>query len=173
MLESDIIPVREQDGVTIYRDIDWGSVVGRQVVDFSSSCGSYGMGGPGFVGFKLKETEGRPDEWLILCLWGAAYWLTVNDRWLEASPDLYYEQKPLISNHTGQAWDEFTPLVVGSTVMEAVIGKSSFEIRIGEAHIVLSENPSDRLPGSGPRELMTTTDLRNAWILASVARVRI
>tara|TARA_B100002051_G_scaffold147570_1_gene139637 strand:+ start:7945 stop:8475 length:531 start_codon:yes stop_codon:yes gene_type:complete len=173
--DSKIISTHAGDSVTIERDIDFGNVVGRQVIQFSPYCGTYGQGGPGFVGFKLKAHGERPEEWLILCLWCSDDWLTVNGRWLGAHPDQYGTQKPMISNFSGQKWDEFTPLVVGSAVGQFDVEEKSCEIRIGEAHIVLSDDPNDRPPylAGKLRELMVGDDLRRAWILASAPWVQV
>jgi hypothetical protein len=36
------------------------------------------MGGPGFVGFQLKQTPQYPCEWLVLRLWSATGWLRLD-----------------------------------------------------------------------------------------------
>ncbi len=59
-------------------------VIGRKIVKWSSGCGSYGQGGPGFFGLYLGGFGEYPSEWLILTLWGAANWLHVNGRPLMA-----------------------------------------------------------------------------------------
>lgn len=174
--ESQIIPTYAVDDVIIKRNIDFGSLLGRKVISFSSSCGTYGQGGPGFVGFKLEANGTHPEEWLILCLWGAAYWLTVNGRWLGAHPDQYHIQKPMMSDISGRNWDEFSPLVLGSVIDQFDVAEESCEIKIGDACIVLSEDQDSRppYPGTGlSRELAEEDDLRRAWILASAPWVQI
>ena len=49
-------------------------VVGRRVVAACTRLGSYGMGGAGLLGIGLGETDARPAEWLVLCLWRASQW---------------------------------------------------------------------------------------------------
>ena len=46
--------------------------VGGTVVEVDDHLGTYGMGGPGFLGFRVAG--GRPPEprWLVLTLWAAA-----------------------------------------------------------------------------------------------------
>lgn len=173
--DSKIIPAHADDDMTLERDIDFESVVGRRVTAFSPYCGTYGQGGPGFAGFKLEAGGGRPEEWLILCLWGSPEWLTVNGRWMGAHPDQYDIQKPMLSNFAGQKWDEFSALVVGSIIDSIDVEKRSFVLRIGAAQIVLSEDANDRppYPAGHMRELREGDDLRQAWILASAPWVQV
>lgn len=174
--ESQIIPTYAVGDVSIKRNVDFGSLIGRKVVSFESSCGTYGMGGPGFAGFKLEASDTHPEEWLILCLWGSDDWLTVNGRWLGAHPDQYHIQKPMVSNFSDAKWDEFSPLVIGSSIDRFDVAEKSCEIKIGDAHIVLSADPNDRpvYVGTGqPRGFAEDDDLRQAWILASAPWVQV
>ena len=61
---------------------------GRNVLEACSYLGSYGMGGPGFLGFHLEKSRNRPDEWLILCLWGACDWVLLDGMKYEDGNDL-------------------------------------------------------------------------------------
>lgn len=56
--------------------LDPTKVIGREIVGWIPYAGTYGMGGPGFVGFDLK------DEWLIFAIWGAADWMRLDGRLL-------------------------------------------------------------------------------------------
>lgn len=174
--ESQIVPTFAEKGVTIKRNVKFAELLGRKVASFSSCCGTYDHGGPGFIGFELEADSVNPKEWLILCLWGAGQWLTVNGRWLEAHPIQYNIQNPMMSNFPNAKWDEFSPLVVGLFVDWFDVGKKSCEINIGNAHIVLSQNPNDRpfYTGIGKsRRLSKSDDLRKAWIIASAPWVQI
>ena len=166
--ESKIIRAYGDNDVSLRRNIDFGSLIGRKVIEFSPSCGTYGQGGPGFVGFNLEADESQSGEWLILCLWGAACWLKVNGQCLGAHPEQYNIHRPLMSNFSGQKWDEFSPQVVGANIKRFDVSEKSFIVDIGEAHIVLSEDPNDRplYPVGKLRDLMPVDDLRQAWKLA-------
>jgi hypothetical protein len=52
--------------------------VGATVLEVSTHLGTYGMGGAGFLGLRLAD--GRPPEprWLVVTLWGAAGWATLD-----------------------------------------------------------------------------------------------
>jgi hypothetical protein len=58
-------------------------VVGRTVGEICTCAGTYGMGGPGFLGLRLG------DEWLIIAIWGAASWVQVDGRIVY---DVFWEQ---------------------------------------------------------------------------------
>lgn len=71
------------------RDLSEARVVGRRVLQWSSHRGTYGMGGPGFFGLELEAKDDHPQEWLVLTIWGAASWLLLDGRWIEAHPKFY------------------------------------------------------------------------------------
>ncbi len=106
--KSKIVHVYGDSSVSFRKNIDFSSLVGRKIIDFSPHCGTYGQGGPGFAGFKLEALRDQPEEWLILCIWGAPSWLTVNGQWLEAHPEQYDIQRPLISNFSPKLKKAFT-----------------------------------------------------------------
>jgi hypothetical protein len=145
-------------------------VVGRRVLKWSAYCGTYGQGGPGFFGLQLAAGNGHAEEWLILRLWSAPAWLTVNGRWLDANQSRHPNgSRPLHSNFHDAKWDEFAPLVTGQTITSFDLSKKSFELVIGSAKIEFSEDPASRPIYAGskkPRILSDGDDLRIAWIIA-------
>ena len=68
--------------------------IGAKVVGYSTHLGSYGMGGCGFLGVEI-EKSGSP-KWLLFPLWGAAGWITINDKIIEE--ELTPDEKKLYSN---------------------------------------------------------------------------
>ncbi len=70
-------------------DVGTEGFIGGRVLGVCSYLGSYGMGGAGFVGLKVR----RPDAgvcWIVFAVWGAAGWLTVNG---SACHDGYFEDE--------------------------------------------------------------------------------
>ncbi|MGA7733054.1 MAG: hypothetical protein WCD37_17485, partial [Chloroflexia bacterium] len=63
------------------REVGAGRIVGREVIRWLSSLGSYGMGGPGFFGLRLAAAGDYLEEWLALRLWGADNWLLLDGQW--------------------------------------------------------------------------------------------
>lgn len=152
-------------------------VLGRRILEFSPYCGSYGMGGPGFLGFKLEKTEQYSEEWLIQCIWGGGDWLSANGQWIHAHPDQYEIQQPLMSNVCGaECYDNLTPLLVGNTITTFDINKTRLYIVINNTVIAFSENPYDRPPFAGTgkrRKVYPNDDLRDMWVFSEVPNIAI
>ncbi len=141
-------------------------VVGRRVDKIVPYAGTYGMGGPGFFGFKIGE------DWLIIALWGAADWLQVDGRRVG---DGFYETdgspKPWISKEE----DELSSQLVGRVIMSVEIARTSMKI-IFDNKMVLSIEEDSRLrptlAGSRrPRAFEPDDDLRKAVFLSPTAEL--
>ncbi|WP_425100012.1 hypothetical protein [Tropicibacter sp. S64] len=59
------------------RPVSAQALVGRRVVSASVTLGTYGMGGYGFFGLQLE-----PEDWLVVPVFGAAEWITLDGRLL-------------------------------------------------------------------------------------------
>ena len=141
-------------------------VTGRRVLQWASHGGSYGMGGPGFFGFLLAEGNGRPEEWLLLCLWSAADWVLVDGRWLEAHSCQYNTQMPLVHNGI----DGLTPLVVGHTIDVFDVGDKFWSMSINGHVVEVAADPETRPHWAGndqPRVLGPEEKMIDAWIFTN------
>ena len=155
-------------------------VEGRTVLDVTYTAGSYGMGGYGFLGLKLKASGFRLEEWLVCTLWSADNWMTVGGRWLASHPGQYEEQKPLYGyvefveqyrerGWASEDWDEFKPLVLSRDLKKFECERHWCKLSIGKVVVEIETNPSARPIQYGnkmPRALEPGNDLRRAWILA-------
>jgi len=151
-------------------------VIGRKILEWSSSCGTYGQGGPGFFGLKLEAKNQIPEEWLILTLWSAGEWLELDGKWVEAHPNQYHIQEPLYSNFAELKKDEVTPLLKDKILKKFEVNNKSAILEIGDAVLKIQEDPNKRPLTGGTYELTeldTDEDLRNAWIISPVPWVRI
>lgn len=134
-------------------------IVGRKVVEYSPYEGSYGMGGPGFVGITLDDDSINPREKLVLCLWGADDWLLLNG-------------ELLADENSGVSTPKKGDALVGTTLVEAKILEKSCKLRFkkGKKEYIL-ELPKDtsKLPvfrGDGTtRILAEKIHLLDAWIV--------
>ena len=59
-------------------DADAASFHDAAVIRADCGLGSYGMGGPGFVGLRLRLPTGRY-VWVVFTVWAAAGWLTIGE----------------------------------------------------------------------------------------------
>lgn len=123
------------------------------ITDICRFLGTYGMGGPGFFGFKLEgEFETR---WLVFCIWSAGEHILLDDRVLECYPTFNTIYKPWIKDGKGIKNPE-QPLrdcVIGSVINSIVLEDNSIEIHItdknGVIHTISSFDKSDKFPEQG------------------------
>lgn len=171
---SSLVAVNAEDVVAVATE---ETVLGRVVRDLSTHCGTYGMGGPGFLGLLLDTHGDGPSEWLILTLWGAGDWVSANGRWITANLEQYAQQRPWTSYYGGDnRWDELSPLIVGKRIQKFDVREREFEMVVGDVRFTLVEDASTRPIFAGSREpriLEPGTDLRQGWILARTPAVRI
>jgi|LSQX01.1.fsa_nt_gb hypothetical protein len=53
-------------------------LIGCEIIDLCPFIGSYGMGGPGYFGFKVKVQNNF--MWLVVCIWNAEGYMMLDDR---------------------------------------------------------------------------------------------
>ena len=97
-------------------------LIGRKILEITTHLGTYGMGGAGFFGLLLDNSE-----YLTYAVWGAGNYTLVNDRVVECYSSLYNKTKPWISNFgESGTWDELTDFLVGSTVNDYSFSDTNF-----------------------------------------------
>lgn len=161
------------------------TVVGRIVTDWSSSCGTYGMGGPGFFGLHFED-----GEWLILCLWNAASWLEVEHppavrRMVEAQHSTPQAAAGLLDQLSGR--DDLSPLLGLPRRSETAepAGRRISAFNFSGHQGTLTFAPTDTIPHEtslliaaeperrslwatgAPRAFAPEDDLANGWIIAT------
>jgi len=135
-------------------------VIGRTIVDGSCHMGSYGMGGPGFLGLSLQQTEQYPLEVLVLCLWGSDEWVLYDSLPIFAVNQTYktYGQKKFCEN------------VRGKVVKSFDIADKSCKIMLNDTPLEITENsePRPTYGGTGGQRVLHEKDsLLDAWVIAS------
>jgi len=142
------------------------TLIGKNALTWSTRCGTYGMGGPGFFGLKLKE------KWLIIALWGAEDWIELDGQILadyfpdptDALRDDEYETIKM------RGRDIVTSKLVGSPIVECAINKHSLKIRFENGSILTIEESLESrkaFPGTNkPRKLTSADDLRKGVFLS-------
>jgi hypothetical protein len=132
-----------------------------------SYLGSYGMGGPGFVGLKLKLSSGRR-IWVVFTIWAADGWLTVDDDLL--ADGYFADDKQKLADTR-----KFRPLadLVGTTLTEIRLEHDIAELRFNDAAIPMTlrlQRDSSSLPvhrgSKRPKMLALSQDIRDAVIIS-------
>lgn len=75
---------------TTLRDVDVDLLIGKEIIAYNSYYGSYGMGGPGFLGFVFEDSH----DILVYAVWGSAQYTLVDGRILACHPRHYQEFNP-------------------------------------------------------------------------------
>jgi len=134
---------------------------GRRIDDVTASAGTYGMGGPGFFALRLGK------EWLVIALWGAASWMTCEDRFIE---DLHHETFGRPEPWSATGIDTFRDHIAGRTIESIDIAPMSLRIVLsGGADLTIAADPITRPIFAGnlqPRAFTPDSDLRRAVFLA-------
>ena len=118
--------------------LDPVNLIGQTVKEWTPHVGTYGMGGPGFLG--LLSGAG----WLIVALWGAPSWFQLDGRQLEDFHwDKHGRERPLLADvKPGSAM-----LFVGWRIDAMSVERTSMTVAFAEGHeLRLSPDPRARPP---------------------------
>lgn len=97
---------------TLLKDIPTDQILGLEVIGVSTHLGTYGMGGAGFFGLLLSNSD-----FLTYAVWGAGNYVIINNRVVECNPKLYNKTRPWLSNYGGnETWDDLTSFISGSRI---------------------------------------------------------
>ena len=138
-----------------------------------ASCiyiGSYGMGGPGFVG--LKCHGGAKRFWIVFTLWGAAGWLTLDGKLLDEG--LIGDEKKTYAQRGVVSLKE----VYGGTIQGMNVTADTLTLEIAQSdrtHILQLRRDGTTVPpfrGTGGKKTFGKDDrLEDAVILSKRARL--
>lgn len=154
-------------------------VIGRIIEDVSPYLGSYGMGGPGFLGFLLAKKSRYPQEWLVIRTWSAPGWLLLDNKWLEC-PLSYYDSKKCFFQEEKTIFSEcekqYREAFNGKQITDFFYGKRWFKMKIDNCFL---EWPADlsKLPpyGNGnPRKWICKNEtMEDAFLISSTPYINI
>jgi hypothetical protein len=148
------------------QQLETSSILGREIMDWIPHAGTYGMGGPGFLGIHFDM------EWLIVAIWGAGNWFRLDGRLLT---DLGWEK-----NGRTAPWDvqhgrnDGTPFK-GRKFVEFNLNRQSIRAVMDDGRVLeLSSDSSERPPFAGngqPRSFEGDDDLRRSVFLSPTAEL--
>ena len=143
-----------------------------RIIDVSTCCGTYGMGGPGFFGLKLHGEYGI--RWLNYCIWCAGEHILYDDRVLECHPDFADKYDPVISyDDYSNTLVNFRNLLSDMMIKEIVLLKESIEIILIDSHNTIhsikSFKYSDKFPEQGgtrkKRNSYESGEMKDYWFV--------
>jgi hypothetical protein len=144
-------------------EVGTDEIIGRYITDYSPYYGSYGMGGPGFLGFTLSEKpEVEASSFVLVYAVGrAAEWTLLDNRIVECNPIYYDTFHPWISDYGDKDipnWDDLHAVIVGSVITSVHLKADRCSIKLNklgvEHTLEFVKNDSRLAPfGNGqPRE---------------------
>lgn len=148
-------------------DADISAFRGATVTHTCAHLGSYGMGGPGYVGLKLRLNHDR-SIWVVFTVWAAAGWLTIGDDLVAEgySPD---EQRKLSETHKFSPLSVLVGLPLTDIQLEHELAEFTFNGATGSLALRLRRDSSS-LPvhrGSRQRKILAPSqDVRDAVIIS-------
>lgn len=99
--------------------------IGCKIIDLCPFIGSYGMGGPGYFGFKLKVQDDF--MWLVVCIWNADGYMMLDDRVFCAANQYKIDFNPWYSS-----LNQFNKLFLKELLNYKIIN-----LKISDAHMML------------------------------------
>jgi hypothetical protein len=179
--ESDPFSFRGENGKRIPLLIKKGGpkrIIGRKIIETSRFLGSYGMGGPGFFGFKLEKKSRYPEEWIVLTLWAAIEWLLLDGKWLGCS-DEYFDKSKCFFETSPSYFSEMQDLIQtpfnGFTITDFTVKNKSFKMKISN-HILELPTDLSKLPpyGNGDRRKWCSGEkMENGFIISNTPYINI
>lgn len=143
------------------RPVSPAQLVGRRVEGVETTLGSYGPGGYGFFGLLLGG-----DEWFVIPVFGAAEWLALDGRILDAGPAGWIVE----GNDTA-----LLERLLAATIVGADLGKHSLTLRFdNKARLEIAESPKRRAPIAGtgqPRAFLDTDNLAASVFFSPSAEI--
>lgn len=143
----------------------------NSILDVSTCCGTYGMGGPGFFGMKLKGNYGT--RWLTYCIWNAGEHILFDDRVLECHPDISEKYNPWITEDYLNSTNSLKNLLCEMKIEEVILSDESIRINLidssSKSHYLESYKYSEKYPeqvGTGKkRNSYNDGVMKNYWLV--------
>lgn len=142
------------------------------IIDVCTSCGTYGMGGPGFFGLKLQGEYGT--RWLTYCIWSACEHVLFDDNILECHPAFAEKYSPLIViGDYSNSLAKLKEMLSDMTIKDVAISKENIEITLVDSHeklhYITSYKYSNKFPEQGgtgkKRNSFETGKMSDYWLV--------
>lgn len=143
-----------------------------KVLNVSTSCGDYGMGGPGFFGIKLQGSYGI--RWLVYCIWNGGEHILFNGRIIECHPLFMPKYNPWIGrNRYREDMDSLNKMLSGLIISGIKLTDTEIIINLKdsslEEYTICSYKYSDCFPeqaGTGKkRNSFDSGTMKDYWLV--------
>lgn len=128
------------------------SLKNSKIVDICTYLGTYGMGGPGFVGFKLQGYFGI--RWLVYCIWSAGESILVDNRIMQCHPKYNEKYHPYIDIQKGESsLKDFKELINGWQIKDLILDDTNITItlldNLKHEHTIFTAQFCNKFPEQG------------------------
>lgn len=148
------------------------NIINSKILETSTCCGTYGMGGPGFFGIKFQTNSGI--RWLVYCIWNAPEHILLNDRVIECHPLFQEKYNPWLGHNTyKENMAQLDKIFSGSVIYD--IQLTDTEITINFKNSTSAENTlcsykySDKFPEQGgtkrKRNSFENGTMKDYWLV--------
>jgi len=139
-------------------------LVDLKVVETTTHAGTYGMGGPGFIGLKLDN-----EKIFIISLWGATGWVKIDGKILD---DGNWEGQDELNEMSDNADNKLNALI-GKKIVSYECFEKSMKMEFDNGtKMTIDESPEERPRWKGTGELkIIDSDLREGCFLSDVYQV--
>lgn len=148
------------------------NIINSKILETSTCCGTYGMGGPGFFGIKLQTNSGI--RWLVYCIWNASEHILLNGRVIECHPLFQEKYNPWLGyNEYKEDMAKLDKIFPGSLIYD--IQLTDTEITINFQNSSSTENTlcsykySDKFPEQGgtkkKRNSFENGTMKDYWLV--------
>lgn len=143
-----------------------------KVTDVCTLFGTYGMGGPGFVGFKLESYFGV--RWLVYCIWAADESILVDDRIMSCHSKYNSKYNPYIDmDDWKDSLDAFKSLIDGWQIKDVHLSDTDLKIVLSDVtskeHTIYTAQSCDKFPEQGgtgkKRKSFESGKMSDYWLI--------
>lgn len=128
------------------------SLKNSKISDICTFFGTYGMGGAGFVGFKLESYFGT--RWLVYCIWSSGEHILLDNKILQCHPSFANWYKPWIDfNSQEKSLEDLKSFLKGLTIQDIQLSKEDLTIHLVDdkntTHTIHTQKFSSKFPEQG------------------------
>lgn len=148
------------------------SLKGSKIVDICLLFGTYGMGGAGFVGFKLQNYFGV--RWLVYCIWSSGESILVDNRIIECHSMFNDKYNPYINmNDWEKSFKDFKNYINNWQIKDIYLDNTTLKIILlddnSKEHTIYTAQYCEKFPeqaGTGKkRKSFESGKMSDYWLI--------
>jgi len=116
------------------------SLIGQKIIAFATNYGSYGMGGPSFMGITL-DNQPTENKVLIYAVWNSGEYIILDDRIVLCHARYYDKHRPWFSFWADEDipnWDDLSPIIIGAEI-------TNIDVLPDKLTLILTKNDQEHL----------------------------